>query len=144
MMECKEYREKFIHEKLTESERDEFKEHLKDCAECRAFVENYNKMKEFMKVRTEFKSSGNLKSKIVSKVKFRNRTRLLFKIALPTAAVIVFGTFYVSNPFSANRVAYEKVASTGIKMLNSSYATPVNSQSNLDYLVKIKYASDQF
>ncbi len=143
-MKCEDYREKYIHENLSEKEQAEFIDHLEKCAECRVFVENYNQMKEFIKIRTEFRSSSNLKNKIVSRVRLRNTTKRIFKVALPTAAVVVLGTFYVMNPFSARHVMYEKVASTGIEMLNSNNATPANSLSNLDYLVKIKYASDQF
>ncbi len=144
MMECEDYREKFVHEELTEKEQSEFKEHLKNCAECRAFVKNYNQMREFIKLRTEFRASNILKNKIVSRVKFKNATKRIFRVALPTAALIVLGTFYTMSSFSTKDVMYEKVALSGIKMLNSNPATEVNSQSNLDYLVKIKYASDQF
>lgn len=143
-MECEDYREKYIHENLTKEEQAKFIEHLENCTECRTFVENYNQMKEFIRIRTEFRSSSNLKNKIVSRVKFKNTTKRIFKVALPVAVVVILSTFYVMSPFSARHVIYEKVASTGIEMLNSNHATPVNSLSNLDYLVKIKYASDQF
>lgn len=143
-MDCNEYREKFVHEEMSQKEREEFAEHIKRCSECRRFVEKYNDARDFIKFRTEYIPSRFLEEKIISKIKAKKSMRRLYEVAVPTVAVVIVGLFFVVKPLSGRQIMYEKVASTGIEMLSSNHATQTNTNSDLGYLVKIKYASDQF
>ncbi len=143
-MNCNEYREKFVHEEMSQEEREEFAEHIKHCLGCRRFVEKYNGARDFIKFRTEYVPSKFLEEKIVSKIKRKKSIKRLYKIVVPTTAVIIMGLFFVAKPLSGRQIMYEKVASAGIEMLSSNHATQTNTNSDFSYLVKIKYASDQF
>jgi predicted anti-sigma-YlaC factor YlaD len=145
-MNCNEYREKFIHEEMTPAEEKEFREHLKHCEGCRIFVEKYKNMRDLIKVRTDYVPSNELKTKIISRVKKRQTFKKLYKVSLLTGAIIVFGTFFVWKPFTSGQNMYQRVASTGIEMLNTHSATSSNVSKNNDYsyLIHIKDVSDQF
>ena len=143
-MDCNEYREKFVHEEMSQKERKEFAEHIKHCSGCRSFVEKYNDARDFIKFRTEYIPSKFLEEKIISKIKAKKSIKRLYKVAVPTVAIMVVGLFFVIKPLSGRQIMYEKVASAGIEMLNSNHATQTNTNSDFSYLVKIKYASDQF
>lgn len=146
-MRCESYREKFVNEELSGNERLEFEQHLKTCEDCRDFYQSYENMKDVIKLRYSFEPSNDLQSRIVKGIQRRENFKKMAKFAFPTAAVILFGTFYiVGGSLTGGGRLYEKAVSAGISMLNSDNAatsTYANS-SNLSYLVKIKYASDQF
>ncbi len=146
-MKCEDYREKFVNEELNREERQEFEDHIKTCRSCREFFQSYENLKDVIKLRYSFEPSNDLQSRIVKGIQRRESFKKMAKFAFPTAAVILFGTFYiVGGSLIGGNQLYEKAVSTGISMLNSDTAatsTYANS-SNLSYLVKIKYASDQF
>ncbi len=143
-MECNEYREKFIHESMSRQEKEEFVEHIKRCSGCRRFVERYNGARDFIKLRTEYIPSEFLEEKILSKIKTKRSIKMLYKVAVPTAVIMIIGLFFVIKPLSGRQIMYEKVASAGIEMLSSKRTTRTSTNSDFSYLVKIKYASDQF
>ncbi len=151
-MNCNEYREKFINEELTPEEKKKFMEHLKECEGCRAFVEKYKKTQSFMRIRTDYIPSEELREKIVSNVRLKKTVKRLYAVVLPTAAMVVVGIFLLGKPFINGQNLYQRVALKGIEMLRTtssataSSATPSNAEVGEDYsyLVHIKNVSDQF
>jgi len=59
-----------------------------------------------------------------------------------------FLVFYIVTPAGKQDFAYDKAVSAGISLLNSQPGTTLTyaktTKSNLDYLLNIKYVSDQF
>ncbi len=150
-MTCDEYRRKFVNEELTSEEKEAFDEHLKRCESCRTFVQNYEKMKELMKARLDFKPSESLKGRVVSKVKRRKIIKRVYMLAAPTMGVLIVGAFLMFKPIGANQSLYAHLAAVGMEKLkgtpSASSTTLMNVNkiaSDYDYIVKIKYASDQF
>ncbi len=148
-MNCNEYREKFIHGEMTPAEKKAFEEHLKQCNECRIFVERYENVKSFMKARIDYVPSSELKEKVLSKVKKRQKLKKLYMASVSTAAVIVIGAFFVWKPFTSSQRVYQRVASTGIEMLKSTSAASSSVErsdrsNDFTYMIHIKDVSDQF
>ncbi|BBJ27310.1 anti-sigma factor family protein [Athalassotoga saccharophila] len=148
-MKCEEFREKFINEELSQEEKAQFEEHLKVCVSCRVFVQNYQKIKDGVKLLYTFKPSKALEEKIVSRIQRKEKIKkgLIFGVPTAAVAVSVILAFYVFNPAVNSNFAYDKAASAGISLLKSEPGTTLTyaqSNSSLDYLLKIKYVSDQF
>jgi|UniRef100_A0A7V3VSA7 predicted anti-sigma-YlaC factor YlaD len=150
-MKCEEFREKFIHEELNELERVEFEEHLKKCESCRFFVNNYKKVKDSLKLLYTFKPSDELEENILYGIKKRIMLKKALIFGVPGIAAVAmsaFLAFYIVTPAGKQDFAYDKAVSAGISLLNSQPGTTLTyaktTKSNLDYLLNIKYVSDQF
>lgn len=149
MMKCEEFRRKFVNEELSENEKIQFEEHLKVCVSCRIFVHNYQRVKDGVKLLYTFKPSKALEEKIISAIRRKERIKkgLIFGVPGAAVAVSILLAFYVFNPAANSNFAYDKAVSAGISLLKSQPGTTLTyaqNNSNLDYLLKIKYVSDQF
>ncbi len=150
-MKCEEFREKFVQGELDEFEKAQFDQHLKTCEGCRTFVQNYQKIKDSLKLLYNFKPSEKLRDNVIDDIRRRTMARKTLIFGLPgfaAAAVSVFFAFYIFSPVGKQSFAYDKAVSAGISMLKSNSGITLSSaqsaNSNLDYLVKMKYVSDQF
>ncbi len=153
-MDCNEYREKFINEEMTPEEKEAFIKHLKECEGCRAFVEKYKKMRDFMKIRTDYLPSNELRDKIVSTLNRKRTIKRLYTVTIPTAIIVIMGTFFVWKPLLGTQKLYQTMTSVGIQTLNNkklfNAATSTNQDStptitnDYTYIVQIKSVSDQF
>ncbi|GEM_PF-1365853 len=150
-MKCEEFREKYINGEMTEQEKIQFEAHLKVCENCRTFVQNYQKIKDGLKLLYTFKPSKALEESVVSKIRRKEIMKKGLIFGLPGAAAVAVSmimVFYVFSPFSNSNFSYEKAVSAGISLLKSEPGTTLTyaqtGNSNLNYLLKIKYVSDQF
>lgn len=150
-MRCEEFREKYVNDEMTDQERDQFEDHLKKCESCRVFVQNYQKIKDGLKLLYTFKPSKALEESVVSRIHRKAVMKKGLIFGLPGAAAIAVSmimVFYVFSPSVNSNFAYDKIVSTGVSLLKSEPGTTLTyaqtGNSNLDYLLKIKYVSDQF
>jgi len=150
-MRCEEFREKYIHDEMTEEEKHQFEIHLKTCESCRVFVQNYQKIKDGIKLLYTFKPSKALEENVISKIRRKEMVKKGLIFGLPGVAAVAVSmmmVFYVFNPNVSSNFAYEKAVSAGISLLKSEPGTTLTyaqtGNSNLNYLLKIKYVSDQF
>ncbi len=150
-MRCEEFREKYINDEMTEQEKYQFEVHLKTCENCRVFVQNYQKIKDGIKFLYTFKPSKALEESVISKIHRKEVMKKGLIFGLPGIAAIAVSmtmVFYVFSPAVNSNFAYEKAVSAGISLLKSQPGTTLTyaqtGNSNLNYLLKIKYVSDQF
>ncbi|MGC8545341.1 anti-sigma factor family protein [Athalassotoga sp.] len=150
-MRCEEFREKYINDEMTDQEKLQFEDHLKVCESCKIFVQNYQKIKDGLKLLYTFKPSKALEESVISKIHRKAVMKKGLIFGLPGAAAVAVSmimVFYVFSPAVNSNFAYEKAVSAGISLLKSEPGTTLTyaqaGNSNLDYLLKIKYVSDQF
>ncbi len=153
-MTCDEYRKKFINEEMTAKEREAFEEHLKVCEGCKKFVEDYEKMRNLLRVRMDYTPSESLKKMVVGKIKRKKILKRVYSVLAPAMGVVVIGAFLMFKPIGTNEGVYARLAAFGVEKLKgnvSANATstlsqmPTSNQGNdYDYMINMKYASDQF
>lgn len=150
-MRCEEFREKFVNDELNDDEKSQFKEHLKVCLSCRTFVQNYQKVRENLKLIYVFKPSSALGEGILSKIHRKESIKKGLIFGLPGVAAVAISmvmVFYIFGSSASSNFAYDKAVSAGISLLKSQPSTTLTyaetGNSNLNYLLKIKYVSDQF
>lgn len=150
-MRCEEFRKKFVNDELNDLDKIKFEEHLKTCSSCRIFVQHYGRVKESLKLLYTFKPSNALGESVVSKIHKKEMMKKGLIFGLPgftAVAISMVMVFYVFSPSMNSNFAYDKVAAAGISLLKSQPSTTLTyaktGSSNLDYLLKIKYVSDQF